>query len=264
MNNKSNVGFADNFKYGESLINYEVTEDNKLRLYVSDCAIALGMNRKTIRWDRVYKALMEIKVLPTSGDYKSLSNKEKNEIRNKMKVMTITERELYLWSFKVDNEKGKLFREWLATTVLPNLREHGFYMEGMESMTPEEIKLNADIRVEAYVLRKFGIGVRKDLTATIQKVIKPMPCQGHIYAQYTNIIYRVIFGMNCKEYKDSLNLTAKDSLRDYLRDNEGLDGNKKIDDIGKTEDFMHNLLLSGITSLDTLENLIKNWYKGIK
>ncbi|GCD12580.1 hypothetical protein [Clostridium tagluense] len=266
-NCESQIGFSDEFSYGNQLIKYEVSKDNNLSLYVEDCALALGITQTkklkddskslTVRWERVYDDLVGIERIPTVGDFKNLDADVKKQIRKEMKSMTITEPQLYLWSFRVEGAQGKQFREWLAITVLPNLREHGIYVNGMESMSPEEIKRVTDERVEMYILRKFGIGIRKSLTDTIQKVLNPAPYEGYIYAKYTNIVYNILLGMDCKEYKEMIGLNKKDSLRDKFRDS----GNEKaLNSIAKAEDFMGNLMMSGITDDTMLKNLITNWY----
>lgn len=267
---QSQIGFSDEFSYGGYPIKYEITKDNKLNLYVEDCARALGVTQSktkkggeastTVRWEEVSSHLIAIEKIPTSWDLKNLAEDEKKRVRNEIKNMTITETQLYLWSFRVDSEQGKKFRDWLAITVLPNLREHGIYVTGMEKMTPEEIKRVTDERIEMYVLRKFGIGIRKSLTDTIKKVLNPTIYQGYIYAKYTNIVYNSLLGMDCKEYKETIGLQKKDSLRDKFRDS----GNEKaLNNIAKAEDFMGNLMMSGITDEIMLKDLITNWYSKI-
>lgn len=267
---EAKIGFSDEFSYNNHPIKYEITKDNKLNLYVEDCAIALGVTQTkklkdgidstTVRWEEVCADLIAIDRIPTSWDLKKLEKEEKKRVRNEIKNMTISETQLYLWSFRADSEQGKKFRDWLAITVLPNLREHGIYVNGMEHMSPEEIKRVTDERIEMYILRKFGIGIRKSLTDTIQKVLNPAPYEGYIYAKYTNIVYNILFGMDCKEYKESIGLSKKDSLRDKFRDN---GDEKALNNIAKAEDFMGNLMMSGLTDESMLKNLIGNWYSNI-
>lgn len=258
------IGFSDEFSYGDTAIKYEITKDNTVQLYVEDCARALGVTETkaitgntTVRWNRVYDDLVGIEKIANLGEFKNLDKDMKKHIRNQLKSMTISESELYLWSFRVDSEQGKSFRNWLAKIVLPNLREHGIYVTGMENMTPEQVKRVTDERIESYVLRKFGINVRKSLTDTIQKVINPLPSESWKYGMYTNIVYEVLFGMECKQYKISLGLDEKDNLRDYLSANKR---DEDISNIAKAEDFMGSLIMSGITEKKMLINLIGNWY----
>ena len=270
MNKEYQIGFSDEFTYGDTLIKYEVSEgDNLLHLYVEDCARALGVTdtkklkdgamSTTVRWNRVYEDLVKIERIANSGDFKKLSSEAKKDIRNNLKTMTITEKDLYLWSFIVDSEQGKKFRSWLAETVLPNLRQYGIYINGMENMTPEEIKMESDRRVERYILRKWGIGIRKSVTDAIKKALNPPNTKegGYVYAKYTNLVYNIIFGMDCKEYKEELGLKESDNLRDCLPTEE-------VDLIGRAEDFMCNLMSAGITDYKVLEGMLTTWYDNIK
>jgi len=260
------IGFSDEFSYNDQPIKYEITKDNTVRMYVEDCAYALGVTDSkilkdktistTVRWNRVYDDLVGIERIANSGDFKNLSSEAKKDIRNELKNMTITETQLYLWSFRVDSEQGKQFRNWLATIVLPNLREHGIYVTGMENMSAEEVKTVTDQRIERYILRKFGIGIRRELTDIIQKIIKPAPYEGYKYAMYTNLVYRVLFGMDCKQYKEHLGISEKASLRDNVSD-------KDINNITKAEDFMANLMMSGMTDVTLLRNFMDNWFVNI-
>lgn len=269
MENKYQIGFADNFSYGNEVIKYEITKDNTIQLYVEDCARALGVTQTkktkdgistTVRWEEVSDDLIAIDKIPTSWDLKKADKPLKKDIRNNLKSMTISETELYLWSFRVDSEQGKKFRDWLAKIVLPNLREHGIYVTGMENMNAEQVKRVTNERIESYVLRKWGVGIRRCLTDTIQKIIQPETYESWKYGTYTNIIYSVLFGYECKPYKELLGLNEKDSLRDYMMEN-GMD--EDINMIAKAEDFMSSLIMSGITDVNMLTNLMTNWYKNV-
>lgn len=260
------IGFSDEFTYNNQPIKYEITKDNTVRMYIEDCAIALGVTDSkllkdktvstTVRWNRVYDDLVGIERIASLGDFRNMSSEAKKDLRNEMKEMTITETQLYLWSFRVESEQGKLFRNWLATIVLPNLRQHGIYVTGMENMSAEQVKAVTDQRIEKYILRKFGIGIRKELTAIIKQVINPAPYEGYKYGIYTNIVYRVLFGMDCKPYKELLGLTEKDNLRDNINEID-------INNITKAEDFMGNLIMSGMTDVSLLKNLMSNWFANI-
>lgn len=261
------IGFSDEFTYDGSVIKYEVTEKGKLQLYVEDCARALGVVKVstltdktesiTVRWDRVYDDLVGIEKIPSLGNFGEMGKEEKKEVRDSLKSMTISETELYLWSFRVASDQGKLFRDWLARVVLPNLREHGIYITGMEDMTPEEVKQVADERVERYILRKYGVSIRRSLTDAIKQVLNPAPYEGYVYGIYTNLLYNVLFGMDCKEYKDQLGLEKKDSLRDSIRDSDDF---TTLTDIAKAEEFMGNLILSGVTDHSMLKSMMDNWH----
>jgi prophage antirepressor-like protein len=264
----SQIGFSDQFSYCNTPIKYEITESNTIQLYVEDCARALGVTETktatgntTVRWNRVYDDLVGIEKIANAGEFKNLDKDMKKHIRDELKSMTISESELYLWSFRVDSEQGKKFRDWLATIVLPNLREHGIYVNGMENMTPEEVKRVTDERIESYILRKHGINIRKSLTDTIKKYINPSPSECDRYnGGFTNIVYKVLFGLECKPYKALIGAKEKDNLRDYLKDNHM---DKEINYITKAEDFMSNLIMSGVKDEKMLKSFLTNWYSNV-
>ena len=52
----------------------------------------------------------------------------------------------------------------------------------------EQIKRIADERVERYVLRKYGLNIRRNLTDAIKLALNPPPNQSYIYGIYTNIL----------------------------------------------------------------------------
>ena len=254
------IGFSDEFNFGNNIIKFEISADRKLGLYVEDCALALGVSkvqkRKTgeftnVRWERVYEDLQAIDVVPNSGNWSHLSVDEKDEF----KKMTISESSLYKWSFRVGTTQGKEFVDWLATVVLPNLREHGIYVTGMEHMNAEEIKLAVEERTQAYVLRKFGITIRKSLTDAIKRHINPRPEEAYLYGQYTNIIYRALFDMDCNGCKEQLGIT-NESFRDTLRDNSM---SKEINDIIEAEKFMCNLFDAGVTDINIITTMMNTW-----
>ena len=269
MEDNLQIGFSDQFSYDNNIIKYIVTNDKKLRLFVPDCALALGVSETktktgntTIRWNRVYSDLVGIERIANVGDFKNLTNEQKKDLRKEMKNMTISETELYLWSFRVDSEQGKKFRDWLATVVLPNLRKYGIYVTGMENMSVSEIEIAVKERTEAYVFRKYGINIRKALTDTIKKYINPSPSESDkYYGGYTNIIYNVLFGMTCKKYKEHIGAGEKDNLRDYLKEQ---DMTEELNLIAKAEDTMSTLIMTGIQEEKQLKIMLTQWYNNYK
>lgn len=262
------VGFSDEFSYNNQPISYDITTEGRLKVYVKDCAIALGRCKTevkngqeyhSLRWQRIYDDLQKCGIIDDSTFRPDLVEKE-TTYKKIVENMTIYENELYKWAISINTESSIKFKNWLTDTVLPNLREHGIYITGMEDMSSQEIKIAADERVEAYILRKFGIGIRRKLTDTIKSVLRPAPHQGYIYANYTNVIYRSIFGLEFREYIQSIGLTPKDSLRDHFRD---IGDTETLDHIAKAEEFASNLIMSGITECSMIESMLKNWYKNM-
>lgn len=66
------------------------------------------------------------------------------------------------------------------------------------------------------VEREKGIAVRQSLTKALQQSTENERMHGHAYSTYTNCIYKVLFGMNAKQFREHLGIEKKDSLRDYL------------------------------------------------
>lgn len=258
MKNESiQVGFSDQFSYGNNAIKYIITEDKEFKLYAEDCAKVLGITQTkktqsglstTVRWEEVSSDLIAIDKIPNSWDLKKLDKDKKKEVRNQLKEMLITETELYLWSF----------RDWLAKIVLPSLRQYGIYVNGMENMNADQVQLVIKERTESYVLRKYGINIRKNLTDSIKKYINPSPSEcNKYYGGLTNIVYNVLFGMDCKPYKEIIGADEKENLRDYLKEQ---DMSKEIDLISKAEETMSTFIMTGIRDFNTLTIYLTNWY----
>ncbi|MCC0684091.1 hypothetical protein [Clostridioides sp. ZZV14-6345] len=88
MEQKYQIGFSDEFTYNNHASKYEITQDGLLKLYVEDCAKALGVvdNKvlkngeisSTVRWNRVYDDLVGIEKIANVGDFKKLDKDIKN------------------------------------------------------------------------------------------------------------------------------------------------------------------------------------------
>ncbi|MDI0267206.1 hypothetical protein QIW52_14575 [Clostridioides difficile] len=81
MEQKYQIGFSDEFTYNNQALKYEITQDGLLKLYVEDCAKALGVTQSkklkddtdsiTVRWERVYEDLVGIEKSPVLGILKN-------------------------------------------------------------------------------------------------------------------------------------------------------------------------------------------------
>ncbi|MGL5764511.1 MAG: hypothetical protein ACRCX8_02605 [Sarcina sp.] len=99
------IGFSDNFSYNNQPIRYEITKDGRMRVYVKDCAIALGRSKIEIknkqeyhsfRWQRIYDDLTKCKILDDKFFRPDLVEKE-TTYKKIVESMTIYENELYKW-----------------------------------------------------------------------------------------------------------------------------------------------------------------------
>ena len=123
----------------------------------------------------------------------------------------LNEEMIYEFMFEAKTEKCKSFRKWLAHEVLPAIRKDGMYVNGEEEVkSVEELQELITPAMERKILRKFGIGVRKDMT----KLFKENwgATKGYEYAMYTNeLIYKPLFGKTAKELKADMKIK---NLRD--------------------------------------------------
>lgn len=62
--------------------------------------------------------------------------------------------------------------------------------------------------------REKGIAVRQALTKALQQSREDERMHGHAYSNYTNCIYRALFGKDAAQLRRDYGLDAKDNLRD--------------------------------------------------
>ena len=62
--------------------------------------------------------------------------------------------------------------------------------------------------------REKGVAVRQALTKALQQSAENERMHGHAYSNYTNCIYKVLFGKNAAQLRDEFNIEKTDSLRD--------------------------------------------------
>lgn len=67
---------------------------------------------------------------------------------------------------------------------------------------------------EAYIKREKGIAVRQALTKALQQSGEDERMHHNGYSNYTNCIYKVLFGKNTKQLREQYNIGKCDSLRD--------------------------------------------------
>ncbi|WP_346938194.1 hypothetical protein [uncultured Clostridium sp.] len=161
------IGFSDDFTYGEEVIKYEITTDNKLQLYVEDCARALGVTTSkklkngnisiTVRWDRVYDDLVGIGVLDFIGAYNKLDKVLKYKIRNNLKSMTIDLKTVLMWCKNTNTHKSNEFIQALhnvdngnnkSIKEVPDRKELEFF----KILLPILNQLDIDIKLQYKVL----------------------------------------------------------------------------------------------------------------
>lgn len=68
--------------------------------------------------------------------------------------------------------------------------------------------------------REKGIAVRQALTKALQQSTENERMHGHAYSTYTNVIYKVLFGMNAAQLREKYQIKASDNLRDCFTQEE--------------------------------------------
>lgn len=68
--------------------------------------------------------------------------------------------------------------------------------------------------------RQKGIAVRQSLTKALQQSTEDARMHGHAYSNYTNCIYKELFGMSAAQLRDKFGISRKDNLRDCFTQEE--------------------------------------------
>lgn len=179
-------------KEGEVL--WFVAKDICLALEYSESNVSSVVNRL----DDEQKTTL---TLITSGNYTS-------------NLLCVNEDGLYdIVMGAVRKPKAKSFRKWITKEVIPTLRKDGMYVNGEEDVeSVEELNQIVDEAMERKILRKFGIGVRKDWSRTIEDNWNIR--NKFQFATYTNeLVYKPIFNKTAKQLKKEFEV---EKLRDDL------------------------------------------------
>lgn len=68
--------------------------------------------------------------------------------------------------------------------------------------------------------REKGIAIRQALTKALQQSTEDARMHGHAYSNYTNCIYKELFGMNANQLREKFGISKKDGLRDCFTQEE--------------------------------------------
>lgn len=91
---------------------------------------------------------------------------------------------------------------------------------------------------------------RKTLTDEIKESVPESPHKKFIYKHYTDLVYKVVFGMNAKQLREKLNISKTDNIRDYLSKDE-------LNKIIAVESVIRGYLKIG-KDYDDIKNLTSN------
>ena len=98
--------------------------------------------------------------------------------------------------------------------------------------------------------REKGVAVRQALTKALQQSTENERMHGHAYSNYTNCIYKVLFGKTAAQLRNELKIGKSDSLRDCF-DTESLQAVQSME-----------CLVSGLVACgwgyDQIKNFIEN------
>lgn len=112
--------------------------------------------------------------------------------------------------------KAKPFRRWITKEVIPALRKDGMYVNNEENIISEEDLIKSvEEKLEQKILRKFGKGIRRDLTDTIEENWQIR--NRNQFATYTDQLINIpVLGCKSKQYKKENEIGDREALRDYL------------------------------------------------
>lgn len=89
------------------------------------------------------------------------------------------------------------------------------YISAFNAME-DELKRIYTERQQWQIERDKGVVIRHILTDTIKMKIADSPHKRFAYPNYTNMIYRILFGKSAKEMEKEYGVKPKESLRDYF------------------------------------------------
>lgn len=89
------------------------------------------------------------------------------------------------------------------------------YINAFNTMESELKRIYTE-RQQWQIERDKGVVIRHILTDTIKMKISESPNKRFAYPNYTNFIYRTLFGKNAKELEQEYGVKAKENLRDFF------------------------------------------------
>lgn len=89
------------------------------------------------------------------------------------------------------------------------------YIEAFNAMETELKRIYTE-RQQWQIERDKGVVIRHILTDTIKMKVSDSPHKKFAYPNYTNLIYRTLFGKTAKELEIEFGVKSRESLRDYF------------------------------------------------
>lgn len=140
--------------------------------------------------------------------------------------------------------------------------EEGIYFIAMKSDQP--IALEFTMRVAKilkqlrkgyqvwFLQREIGKQVRRSLTDVIKDCVPDSPHKKFAYKNYTDLVYKTVTGMDCKELKAKYEVPADGNIRDKLPKD-------LLDEVSKAEDFVKSLVAYDYTYTEIKDILSKKY-----
>lgn len=134
--------------------------------------------------------------------------------------------EHYFITSEYVGENGRKYKEYLITRDGFSLLAMGFsgekalkwklkYIEAFNAMEAELKRIYTE-RQQWQIERDKGVVIRHILTDTIKMKITDSPHKRFAYPNYTNLIYRTLFGKSAKELEQEYEVKSKENLRDFF------------------------------------------------
>jgi len=236
----ANVDFLDKIKVVQYLTNDMIMSVEQIANYyeVSKKAVetVIQRNRDEFEEDGMKvltgEELKQFRKILTPSS--CVCQNEKSQIGSKARSFTILTKRSLL-------RVGMIMTNCAVATKIRN------YLLNLEEVSTQEQKAWA-------IQREVGKIDRKRLTASIQKYIPNATSK--TYASYTNMVYKVLFGMTAKQIKEYKEVRKNDTPRDYLTEEE-------LALIDECETISTALIALEFTE-EYIESQLKNKYSNIK
>lgn len=155
------------------------------------------------------------------------ANGRHDNVISKIKALEVSYdfRERHLKLVKYTNKQNKVLTKYELTKsgfMMLVMHYQGFtelkeqYITEYEDM--EKFISESKLSEEFLYYRRTGKIARKELTDTINEVIHPST--KFVYSNYTNLVYKKLFGKDRKHLSEERGLSKKDNIRDFFTNDE--------------------------------------------
>lgn len=203
----------------------------------------------------VMKISKEEKVIVSSRDIAEVFGKEHRRVLQDIRELDCSEEfraHNFVQSYYI-NEQNKKQPMYFMTRDGFTMLVMGYTGEKAMQFKESYIKqFNAmeKVLIGKQTERAKGIAVRQSLTDTIARVKENERMHGHAYSNYTNMIYRLLFGKDASQLREQYGISKTDELRACFTSEE-------LQAIQDKEMLVNGLLASG-WGYDQIKDFINN------